>query len=215
MTSLPATRLGPAPLIRRVGENGLLLEFDGIVAVHRIAAWLDDHPLRGALDEVVPAARTVFVTGAPIALERIAADVGRADPPDHPARSPRTHVVPMRYDGVDLRGVADRTGMTVSQIVSLHAEAVYTVDFFGFAPGHAYLSGVPAALRVPRRPSPRTRVPAGAVAIANEYTAIYPTVSPGGWNLIGTNTGQGLWNSRASPPNRVNIGDHIVFRTST
>lgn len=200
--------------LRRVGEDGLLIEVDTIEMVHRVSAWLNRHPLRSSLTEVVPAARTVFVVGDLPALARVTREIRGAELPDPLQPSTRVHVLAVRYDGVDLPRVAERTGLGVAQIVRLHTEAEYTVDFFGFAPGHAYLSGVPEPLRIPRRPSPRTAVPAGAVAIANEYSVIYPAVSPGGWNLIGTSLTGTLWDSAAQPPNRVAVGDRIVFRAA-
>jgi len=103
-----------------------------------------------------------------------------------PLPPPREHVVRVRYDGPDLDEVAARLGLTPAEVARGHAEGRYRARFIGFAPGFAYLGGLDARLRVPRRASPRTRVPAGAVAIAGDYTAIYPAVSPGGWNLIGS-----------------------------
>ncbi|MET0766221.1 MAG: carboxyltransferase domain-containing protein, partial [Aeromicrobium sp.] len=84
--------------------------------------------------------------------------------------------------------------------------------YFGFAPGLAMLTGVPPAIAVPRRDSPRVRTPPGAVAIANEHTLVYPGGTPGGWNIIATYRGDPLWDARATPPNAVAVGDRIVFR---
>lgn len=97
----------------------------------------------------------------------------------------REHAIPARYDGPDLADVAARLGRHPDDVRALHAGAVYTVDFLGFAPGFAYLTGLPPALELPRRTTPRTRVPAGTLAIAAAYTAVYPFDSPGGWHLIG------------------------------
>ncbi len=89
------------------------------------------------------------------------------------------------YDGPDLDEVTRATGLSTREVISAHAGATYEVDTLGFAPGFAYLVGLDARLHVPRRATPRARVPAGALAIAGEYTAVYPFASPGGWNLIG------------------------------
>jgi KipI family sensor histidine kinase inhibitor len=96
--------------------------------------------------------------------------------------------IPVRYggpDGPDLEEVASRHGLTSADVVELHAGARYRVLFLGFAPGFAYLGGLPAAIATPRRASPRERVPAGSVGIAGEQTGVYPLSMPGGWNLIG------------------------------
>ena len=92
-----------------------------------------------------------------------------------------------------------------------HQEVEYEVAFFGFAPGQAFFAEIPAGLRVPRRSVPRTRVPSGALAIANEFTIIYPESSPGGWNLIGRRVGPPLWVPGAQPPNAVDVGDRVRF----
>jgi allophanate hydrolase subunit 1 len=100
--------------------------------------------------------------------------------------APRTHIVSVRYDGPDLGDVATHAGLAPDEVVRLHAAGTYRVLFVGFAPGFAYLGGLDRRLACPRRTSPRQRVPAGSVAIGDAYTAVYPSVSPGGWNLIGT-----------------------------
>lgn len=99
-------------------------------------------------------------------------------------RAPAVHTVPVRYDGEDLGVVADQLGLSVAEVVERH-QAELEVRFLGFMPGFAYLGDLDPALRLPRRPTPRPRVPAGAVAIAGRRSAIYPGPSPGGWWLIG------------------------------
>jgi KipI family sensor histidine kinase inhibitor len=93
--------------------------------------------------------------------------------------------IPVRYDGDDLESVAERAGLTIAAVIAAHVSATYSVAFCGFAPGFAYLAGLDPALHLPRRVAPRTRVPAGSVAVAAEYSAVYPTASPGGWHLLG------------------------------
>lgn len=99
---------------------------------------------------------------------------------------PRVHVVRVRYDGADLADVAARTGLSIARVVELHSAREYVVRVVGFLPGFAYLGKLDRALVLPRRASPRARVPAGAVAIAGDRTGIYPLASPGGWHLVGT-----------------------------
>jgi KipI family sensor histidine kinase inhibitor len=121
--------------------------------------------------------------------------------------------VPVRYggaDGPDLDAVAELTGLSRAAVVELHASTKYRVLFLGFTPGFGYLGPLPAGLVVPRRASPRVRVPAGSVAIAGPYTAIYPVESPGGWYLLGR-TSFTVWESRRSPPALLEPGMVVRF----
>lgn len=124
---------------------------------------------------------------------------------------PEPIVIPVRYGGEDLDEVAERLGLTPRSVIERHTGAVYTVRFCGFAPGFAYLGGLDPALELPRRDSPRTRVPAGAVAIAAHYTAVYPAPSPGGWHLLGA-TDEPLWDSSLAAPARLVPGSTVRFR---
>jgi KipI family sensor histidine kinase inhibitor len=108
-------------------------------------------------------------------------------------------VLPVRYDGADLDSVARECGLTVPEVIRRHCEPEYTVQFCGFAPGFGYLSGLDPALRLPRLASPRPAVPAGSVAIAGEFTGVYPRSSPGGWLLLG-HTDAVLFDLDRQPP---------------
>ncbi|WP_246802925.1 urea amidolyase family protein [Cellulomonas hominis] len=191
------------------GDDALLVDLPGLDAVRALDDALAARPPAGVVD-VVPAARTVLVrfTGAAAAArgargvaaeaERAAAASGarreegarpgEAARPREGARRAAGAVVelPVRYDGPDLAEVAALTGLTEAEVVRRHAAATYTVAFGGFMPGFAYLTGLDPALHVPRRATPRERVPAGAVAVAGEYAAVYPAATPGGWRLLGT-----------------------------
>lgn len=104
------------------------------------------------------------------------------------ASDSRLHRVSVHYGGPagqDIEWLAEQTGLSTEDIIDLHSSAVYTVEFLGFLPGFAYLSGLPKALHFPRRSNPRPRVPAGTLAIGAHYCAIYPWESPGGWHLLG------------------------------
>lgn len=121
--------------------------------------------------------------------------------------------IPVRYggtDGPDLSAVAELTGLTAEQVVELHASATLRVLFLGFSPGFGYLGPLAAALVVPRRATPRTRVPAGSVAIAGPHAAVYPVESPGGWHLLGR-TSMRLWDPRQTPPPTLRPGDRVRF----
>jgi KipI family sensor histidine kinase inhibitor len=123
------------------------------------------------------------------------------------------HVIPVRYDGPDLDEVAHRTGLATSDVIARHQAGVYTVYLIGFVPGFAYLGDLDPALSLPRRDAPRTRVPAGSVAIAGRQTAVYPLSTPGGWHLIGQ-TDVSMFDPTADPPATLAAGDRVRFVAS-
>lgn len=176
------------PRHRPFGDSGLLVELDDLPQVLALDRSLRaDRP--GGISDVIPAARTVLVRFDPdlVALQQVSWWIEAADQDDSEvATTPGSVQIPVRYDGADLAGVAELTGLTIDDVIAQHTGAHFTVAFCGFAPGFAYLTGVPASLRVPRRASPRAEVPAGAVGLADEFSAVYPRASPGGWQLIGT-----------------------------
>ena len=116
----------------------------------------------------------------------------------------------MRYDGPDLGAIARATGLDTAEVVRLHSGARYRVAFCGFSPGFGYLTGLPESLHVPRRADPRASVPARSVGVAGEYSAVYPRVSPGGWNLLGTALVD-LWDTGAERPALLAPGDEVRF----
>ena len=118
--------------------------------------------------------------------------------------------VPTIYDGDDLGEVADVTGLSVAELIELHSATEYSAAFCGFVPGFAYLTGLPALLRLPRRQNPRARVPAGSVAIGADFTGVYPTASPGGWHLLGRAT-VAMWDSTRARPSFIEPGDSVRF----
>jgi KipI family sensor histidine kinase inhibitor len=175
------------------GEHAVLVEVDGLDEVLAFA-----HAVREAVAasvagftdvvEIVPAATTVLVVvrdEAPIvplrqALAALPVAAGGVGP-----KSDQVVEIPVHYDGPDLSEVARLTGLGVRDVISAHTRSEWRVAFCGFAPGFAYLSWGDSRLAVPRRGEPRTSVPAGSVALAGEFSAIYPRSSPGGWQLIG------------------------------
>jgi UPF0271 protein len=167
-------RVSAKPAWSRLGENAFRAPLpDGCDPTALLAA------LRAA-----PGVRDAVVT------DGFAAVYGVASPPPlevaTEVAAPREHVIRLRYDGADLDELAARTRLDRSEIAARHAAPRYRVAFLGFLPGFGYLDGLDPLLVVPRRASPRARVPAGAVGIAARYTAVYPFSSPGGWTLIGT-----------------------------
>ena len=186
--------------ISTYGESAVLVELDDLGSVHRAYASLRKARLPGVLD-LVPAARSVLVV-----FEGAVADprhVGRVL--SNPAASSATPdagrlvTIPTVYDGEDLEEVAALAALTVGEVVSSHAGPEYLAAFSGFVPGFTYLIGLDPRLQLPRLSTPRVRVPAGSVAIADEFTAVYPRQSPGGWRLIG-HTDVELFDLRRDPP---------------
>lgn len=169
------------------GSTALLVELDDLDAVLALYAALVDQHLDGVVD-VVPAARTVLLVTDPArtTLDAVAAAV-RTTTPRPDARAVRDDLVelPVLYDGADLADLAGLLGIEPAELVRRHTGAEWTVAFCGFAPGFGYLVQDGGGWDVPRRSTPRTRVPPGSVALAGEFSSVYPGESPGGWQLIG------------------------------
>lgn len=122
----------------------------------------------------------------------------------------RLHEIPVWYAGEDLDEVACLCGLSAAQVIELHSGRDYRVGAIGFAPGFAYLGELDERLALPRRATPRTRVPAGSLAIAERQTAIYPQASPGGWHLLGL-TPVRLFDPQCEPPCPFALGDRVRF----
>jgi KipI family sensor histidine kinase inhibitor len=170
------------------GDCAVLLELaepDDVLGLHDCLTSAA-HP---AIRSIVPAAQTVLVQFDPLLAdaETIVAAARNCAVRSATGRRPDSEVLelPVRYDGADLSAVAEACGLSVTAVIELHCDAEYTAQFCGFSPGFGYLTGLDPRLRMPRLASPRPQVPAGSVAIAGEYTAVYPRSSPGGWRLLG------------------------------
>lgn len=198
----------PSPVrVRPCGPRAFLLEVDSPASAAAIAGEI------AGVEEVVPGATTVLVhhDGRADIDASVRAAVQRGARSDVAHAGPRREVViEVVYDGEDLVAVAERTGLSVEAVVTAHTAAVHEVAFCGFAPGFAYLTGLPPALEVPRLATPRARVPAGSVAIAGRHSAVYPTASPGGWNLLGR-TATRVWDVAADPPALLTPGTRVRF----
>lgn len=171
------------------GPNAVLVTFadrlgdEAFARGRALARRLEENPPAG-LVEYVPAFTTVLLEfeGAVPDL-RFLEEIPAAELPPAPIKE-----IPVIYDGPDLARVADHNQLTVNQVRERHAAVIYKVYMLGFCPGFAYLGDLDPALHTPRLPNPRTRVPAGAVGIGGPHTGIYPSETPGGWNLIGRTT---------------------------
>ncbi|HWG10594.1 MAG TPA: 5-oxoprolinase subunit PxpB [Rhodanobacteraceae bacterium] len=210
--------------IETLSEDALLLRLgDRIDAepnarIHAIAARLRDMTLPG-IHDIAPAYASLLVRFDPFATD--GADVLRdslrklaSEPGVHADTSPRLVEIPVCYGGehgVDLQDVARHAGLDTQQLAARHASMEYRVAMLGFAPGFPYLLGMDPSLHVPRRATPRTRVPAGSVAIGGTQTGFYPRELPGGWQLIGR-TPLTLFDAQRDPPCLLAPGDRVRFR---
>ncbi len=193
------------------GDRALLVEVADGAGVAALAAGLERSPLPGQRD-VVPAARTVLVRFDRPPAETDAAAVRRlAGTPPPPAPDLPPVELPVVFDGPDLADVAELTGRAVPELVAALVAVEYTVAFSGFAPGFGYLTGLPEELHVPRRATPRTRVPAGSVGLAGPYAGAYPRPSPGGWQLVGR-TDAVLFDVERDEPALLRPGARVRFR---
>ncbi|MEU0535609.1 5-oxoprolinase subunit B family protein [Amycolatopsis tolypomycina] len=190
------------------GRRAVLVEPDDVLGYQAALSRLAPE----GVEELVPAARTLLVRYDPTVTnaERLGALLRQVSPVDSVTADAGEVVIPVVYDGEDLADVAEETGSSVAELVSRHTAGTYVSAFCGFAPGFAYLTGSDPALHVSRRSSPRTRIPAGSVAIAGEYSAVYPSASPGGWRLLGR-TDVPVWDVERDPPNLLPPGTRVRF----
>jgi inhibitor of KinA len=207
------------------GDGALSVELgDGVdravsARVVRLHRHLRETPPDGVL-ETLPTFRSLLVnydprTTDPERLKQgLAAIIGDMDDAPLPSRQ---WTIPVCYApevAPDIAEVAALTGMTPAQVAECHAGAAYYVYMLGFLPGYAYMGDVPAPLRLPRRREPRTRVPAGSLAIATSFFSIYPFESPGGWHLIGR-TPLTFFDAAAEHPAILAPGDEVRLEPVT
>ena len=209
--------IGDAAVVLTLGDR---VDPDLAARAQAIAAAVDEARLaEPALGRAVPAHASVLVPFDPLAIEleevigivEACSRVGVPATGEAEARAPIE--IPVRYggaDGPDLDEVAALHRLRPSDVIELHAVASYRVLFLGFAPGFAYLGGLPSELVTPRKATPRARVPAGSVGIAGEQTGIYPLAMPGGWQLIGR-TETRLWDATLPSPALLGPGDRVRF----
>lgn len=200
--------------VLRAGRRGLLVEVDPpeevsawyLAIVERRSAGLFD------ADEIVPGARSVLLDGV-VDLPHTAAELAKihvTPAAQHADACDTTVEVPTVYDGPDLDEVAELWDTDRAGVVDVHSSVDFYVVFCGFAPGFAYLGGLPVRHHVPRRSAPRKRVEAGTVALAGGFGGIYPTASPGGWQCIGR-TELRLFDLDAEPPALLSPGTRVRF----
>lgn len=188
---------------RPVGPHAVLVEVGSPQDAVALAAWARDRRLAR---DVVPGAETVLLDGV-TDPSSLAETLSRWSPSES-APGPEVEVRVV-YDGPDLEAVARAWGCDVDEVATRHRATAFVSAFCGFAPGFAYLSGLDAS--VPRLATPRTRVPAGSVALAGPWCGVYPTASPGGWQIIGT-TDAVLWDPSRPEPALLAPGTRVTFR---
>jgi len=191
--------------------NALLVELADLEETLALLVSLQRTPLAG-VEELVPAARTILVRYRPSATSAavLVQQIAQRDLSQRAERSSTLVEIPVHYLGEDLAEVAQILGVTPEEVVRRHTGSEYTVAFTGFAPGFAYLSGGHPSLNVPRRSTPRTRLPAGSVGLAGTFSGVYPQASPGGWQIIGT-TPVAMWDIARAQPALLQPGYRVRF----
>ena len=191
--------------------HSLLVELADLDETLALLESLQRTPLVG-VEELVPAARTILVRYQPSATSAAALvqQIAQRDLSQRTARAGTLVEIPVHYTGEDLAEVAQLLGISPQEVVRRHTGSEYTVAFTGFAPGFAYLSGGDPSLNVPRRSTPRTRLPAGSVGLAGTFSGVYPQASPGGWQIIGT-TPVAMWDIQRAQPALLQPGYRVRF----
>ncbi|MCW2655205.1 MAG: hypothetical protein QOE41_5025 [Mycobacterium sp.] len=196
------------------GDHALLLQLDSTAEVLAWTGALREADLLGVVD-IVPASRTVLIKlegrrYQPVTRHRL--EKLRVTPDESMLAPGHVDVViDVAYDGPDLAEVGRVTGLGEAGVVAAHSGTPWRVGFSGFSPGFAYLVGGDPRLEVPRRADPRTRVPAGSIGLAGEFSGVYPRESPGGWQLIG-HTDAVLWDIDRPEPALLTPGMSVQFR---
>ncbi|QHI99633.1 5-oxoprolinase/urea amidolyase family protein [Xylophilus rhododendri] len=194
-----------------VNLDALLVELDNLDQTLALLASLQQEPIPG-IEELVPAARTVLVRFRPAAcsMHGLAQAMAQRDVSRLAEAGSTLIEIPVHYDGEDLAEVAGLLGISAEEVVRRHTSTEYSVAFTGFAPGFAYLAGGDPLLDVPRRSTPRTRIPAGAVGLAGRFSGVYPQASPGGWQIIGV-TPAAMWDLGRAVPALLQPGFRVRF----
>lgn len=208
--------------IRPVSERALMIYCGHTINDHTLAHVQQcvaaiEQSMAGAVVDLTPSYGSVLVHFDPLRWRpvELARELRRViEAATKRAASPaRSIVLPVYYSqevGPELAPLAERAGLSVAEAIMLHTATAYRVYAIGFAPGFAYLGEVDARLSAPRLESPRTAVPSGSVAIADRQTAVYPSESPGGWNLIGR-CPVPMFDARQTPCMPVSVGDTVRF----
>ena len=208
MTSEPSRRVLP------YGDRAVLVECADLSEMRALRDWLAGQDQTG-IEEVIPGARTLLLRLAGPLDSAFLHEISSAPLPEPAAIAADLVRIGVHYDGEDLAEVASLLGCRPEQVIERHTGQRWTVAFCGFAPGFAYLApeelpGRTPGLTVPRRSSPRTKVPPGSVGLADRWSGIYPRAAPGGWQLIGR-TDLAVWDLGQDPPALLQPGMQVQF----
>lgn len=211
--------------ILTAGEQGLVVEFGHEIneahnrMVHRLAALIQQH-LRQNIIEVVPTYRSLLVYFQPLSVSRqhvkesILKLLTQLETEREANPAVKVTYIPVCYDdefAPDLGFVAEHNGLSAEEVMDIHTATPYRIYMLGFTPGYAYLGGLSSKIAAPRLQQPRTKVPAGSVAIGGTQTAFYTVESPGGWRLIGRTPVQAL-DFASTPPFLFRAGEYLQFQ---
>lgn len=196
-------------LVHQIGPDAVLVEVEDTDTARALADWARHRRLAR---EVVPGAATVLFDGLPRDSAAVGSMLTGFSREPRSDKGPRV-VLPTTYDGPDLPGVASLWDVDEATVVERHTSIEFTSAFCGFAPGFAYLSGLPDAHAVARLPEPRERVAPGSVALADTWCGVYPSASPGGWRLIGR-TEAPLWDLARDEPALLAPGTRVRFEVA-
>ncbi|WP_369310809.1 5-oxoprolinase/urea amidolyase family protein [Providencia rettgeri] len=194
-----------------VNLSSLMVELQSLEQTMALTDSLNEMPIKGVV-EITPAARTILVRFNPVIVTAndLVRQISIRDVNKVTSKTSQLVTIPVHYNGEDLVEVAEILGISVDEVIRRHTENEYQVAFSGFAPGFGYMVSKGAQLYVPRRQSPRVRIPAGSVALAGEFSSVYPQASPGGWQLIGM-TDLVMWDINRPEPALVKAGSRVNF----
>ncbi|MBM3933143.1 MAG: 5-oxoprolinase subunit PxpB [SAR202 cluster bacterium] len=215
-----------SPRFLNAGDTAFVVELGDSISpecnrkVHTLVKALDSREIPGIVD-IVPTYRSLLVQYDPLRvglkdLKGIVLELEKTIDEGHTIK-PRIVKVPTLYGGdhgPDMQFVAENAGVTPEEVIKIHSETDYLVYMMGFTPGFPYLGGLSKKLVTPRLKTPRTKIPAGSVGIAESQTGVYPQESPGGWRLIGR-TPLRLFDPRRAPPSLISAGDIVRFTPIT
>lgn len=194
-----------------VNLNTIIVELANLDETLALFEALAAKPIAG-IEEMVPAANTIMIQFAPTAIsaQALVRQLRGYNISTRQASAGKLVEIPVYYNGEDLSEVASFLGISTDEVIARHTGGEYSVAFIGFAPGFAYLSGGHPSFQIPRRQTPRTRIPAGAVAVAGNFSAVYPKASPGGWQILGV-TPSVMWDMGRDVPALLQPGFKVKF----
>lgn len=202
------------PEIRLMGTRSILIDLPDTKTVMKWHAHLSAHPLDGQIEVIAAFNTLLFKADTRRALDAALKTLRSLQPPEVREQENKTVEIEVVYAGEDLEEVARWYDMSAHALIDCHTNEEWTATFGGFAPGFVYCTSATQSWDTPRRDSPRTQVPAGSIALAGPYSAVYPIDSPGGWQLIGA-TPTAVWDETQNPPNLIHPGDTVRYRAVT